>query len=213
MWRGATRRAHGLASCRYVPPHARSPGSPPSCRCTAQNSQEQASKASCAATLLHSLACTHHRPHTLLSVPQHRREDQRRPDHRHGPGGWVGGGWGGKGGGGGGGSCSSPSPPAHLPSPPPPVQSGRTVSLVAKYRPPMPILAVVVPKLSSTRLGWQLEGERRSTRSVEPLLPCVLRPFLRLLLHLLLLGPGWRGSLPSCTAATGGVADGLKTLS
>ena len=39
------------------------------------------------------------------------------------------------------------------------VQSGRTVSLVAKYRPPMPIMAVVVPKLKSTALGWELEGE------------------------------------------------------
>ena len=40
------------------------------------------------------------------------------------------------------------------------VQSGRTVSLVAKYRPPMPIMAVVVPTLRSDALGWKLEGER-----------------------------------------------------
>eukprot|EP00887_Chlorella_sp_A99_P006668 scaffold3.g6668.t1 len=38
-------------------------------------------------------------------------------------------------------------------------QTGRTVSLVAKYRPPMPILAVVVPTLRSNRLTWQLEGK------------------------------------------------------
>ena len=38
-------------------------------------------------------------------------------------------------------------------------QTGRTVSLVAKYRPPMPILAVVVPTLKSSQLGWQLEGK------------------------------------------------------
>ena len=38
-------------------------------------------------------------------------------------------------------------------------QTGRTVSLVAKYRPPMPVLAVVVPTLRSSRLGWQLEGK------------------------------------------------------
>ena len=38
-------------------------------------------------------------------------------------------------------------------------QTGRTVSLVAKYRPPMPVLAVVVPTLRSDRLGWQLEGK------------------------------------------------------
>jgi hypothetical protein len=40
------------------------------------------------------------------------------------------------------------------------VQSGRTGSLVAKYRPPMPIMAVVVPTLRSDALGWKLEGER-----------------------------------------------------
>ena len=32
-------------------------------------------------------------------------------------------------------------------------QTGRTASLVAKYRPPMPILAVVVPTLKSDGLG------------------------------------------------------------
>lgn len=38
-------------------------------------------------------------------------------------------------------------------------QTGRTVSLVAKYRPPMPVLAVVVPALKRSTLGWQLEGK------------------------------------------------------
>ena len=38
-------------------------------------------------------------------------------------------------------------------------ETGRTVSLVAKYRPPMPILAVVVPTLRSSKLGWMLEGK------------------------------------------------------
>ena len=38
-------------------------------------------------------------------------------------------------------------------------QTGRTVSLVAKYRPPMPVLSVVVPTLESNRLGWRLEGK------------------------------------------------------
>lgn len=49
------------------------------------------------------------------------------------------------------------------------VQSGRTVSLVSKYRPPMPIMAVVVPKLKSTKLGWQLEGKYLARQT------CVLR--------------------------------------
>ncbi|GAB4821631.1 hypothetical protein N2152v2_008677 [Parachlorella kessleri] len=38
-------------------------------------------------------------------------------------------------------------------------QTGRTASLVAKYRPPMPVLAVVVPTLRSNGLGWRLEGK------------------------------------------------------
>jgi pyruvate kinase len=39
-------------------------------------------------------------------------------------------------------------------------QTGRTVSLVAKYRPPMPVLAVVVPTLrSAPGRGWQLDGK------------------------------------------------------
>ncbi|KAK2077380.1 hypothetical protein QBZ16_004225 [Prototheca wickerhamii] len=37
--------------------------------------------------------------------------------------------------------------------------SGRTTSLVAKFRPPMPILAVVVPTLRSDSLSWRLEGK------------------------------------------------------
>ncbi|KDD75873.1 hypothetical protein H632_c460p0, partial [Helicosporidium sp. ATCC 50920] len=37
-------------------------------------------------------------------------------------------------------------------------QTGRTVSLVSKFRPPMPILAVVVPTLRSNGLSWKLEG-------------------------------------------------------
>ena len=36
--------------------------------------------------------------------------------------------------------------------------SGRTASLVAKYRPQMPILTLVVPSLKSTALGWQMQG-------------------------------------------------------
>jgi pyruvate kinase len=37
--------------------------------------------------------------------------------------------------------------------------TGRTASLIAKYRPSMPILALVVPQLKSLRgLSWELEG-------------------------------------------------------
>jgi len=38
-------------------------------------------------------------------------------------------------------------------------QSGRTASLVSKYRPPMPVVSVVVPTLQSNKLGWRLEGK------------------------------------------------------
>lgn len=36
--------------------------------------------------------------------------------------------------------------------------SGRTAQLVAKYRPPMPILTLVVPHVVSTGLKWRLTG-------------------------------------------------------
>ena len=36
--------------------------------------------------------------------------------------------------------------------------SGRTASLVAKYRPKMPILTLVVPHLKSWTLKWELQG-------------------------------------------------------
>ena len=36
--------------------------------------------------------------------------------------------------------------------------SGRTASLVAKYRPKMPILTLVVPHLKSSTLKWELQG-------------------------------------------------------
>eukprot|EP01023_Acetabularia_acetabulum_P038593 TRINITY_DN3699_c0_g1_i1.p1 TRINITY_DN3699_c0_g1~~TRINITY_DN3699_c0_g1_i1.p1 ORF type:complete len:718 (-),score=139.77 TRINITY_DN3699_c0_g1_i1:849-3002(-) len=36
--------------------------------------------------------------------------------------------------------------------------TGRTASLVAKYRPPVPILTVVAPKVQSNRVSWQLSG-------------------------------------------------------
>lgn len=36
--------------------------------------------------------------------------------------------------------------------------TGKTAQLVAKYRPPMPILTLVVPHLVSDQLKWRLEG-------------------------------------------------------
>ena len=36
--------------------------------------------------------------------------------------------------------------------------SGRTASLVAKYRPKMPVLTLVVPHLKSSALKWELQG-------------------------------------------------------
>ena len=40
-------------------------------------------------------------------------------------------------------------------------QTGRTASLVAKFRPPMPILTVVVPTLrrGPAGSGWKLDGK------------------------------------------------------
>jgi hypothetical protein len=37
-------------------------------------------------------------------------------------------------------------------------QTGHTASLVSKYRPPMPILTLVVPQLKSNGLSWRLTG-------------------------------------------------------
>jgi hypothetical protein len=36
--------------------------------------------------------------------------------------------------------------------------AGRTAQLVAKYRPPMPILTLVVPRLMNDGIRWRLEG-------------------------------------------------------
>jgi pyruvate kinase len=36
--------------------------------------------------------------------------------------------------------------------------AGKTAQLVAKYRPPMPILTMVIPTLSTDRLKWRLLG-------------------------------------------------------
>jgi hypothetical protein len=52
-------------------------------------------------------------------------------------------------------ACATPFRPRCTPHPPTP---GRTAQLVAKYRPPMPILTLVVPRLVSDTLHWRLEG-------------------------------------------------------
>jgi pyruvate kinase len=36
--------------------------------------------------------------------------------------------------------------------------TGMTAALVAKYKPPVPVMALVVPTLKSDGLTWQLEG-------------------------------------------------------
>eukprot|EP00878_Enallax_costatus_P018273 GHUV01019230.1.p1 GENE.GHUV01019230.1~~GHUV01019230.1.p1 ORF type:complete len:547 (+),score=119.51 GHUV01019230.1:802-2442(+) len=53
--------------------------------------------------------------------------------------------------------------------------TGRTAQLVAKYRPPMPILTLVVPRLVSDSLKWKLEGRHNArqcllTRGLIPML-------------------------------------------
>lgn len=53
--------------------------------------------------------------------------------------------------------------------------TGRTAQLVAKYRPPMPILTLVVPRLVSDSLKWKLEGRHNArqcllTRGLLPML-------------------------------------------
>lgn len=53
--------------------------------------------------------------------------------------------------------------------------TGRTAQLVAKYRPPMPILTLVVPRLVSDTLKWKLEGRHNArqcllTRGLLPML-------------------------------------------
>ncbi|KIY95248.1 hypothetical protein MNEG_12714 [Monoraphidium neglectum] len=53
--------------------------------------------------------------------------------------------------------------------------TGKTAQLVAKYRPPMPILTLVVPRLVSDSLKWRLEGKHNArqcllTRGLLPML-------------------------------------------
>jgi pyruvate kinase len=56
--------------------------------------------------------------------------------------------------------------------------SGRTAELVAKYRPPMPILTLVVPRLVSDSLHWRLEGRHNARQCLltRGLLPVLATP-------------------------------------
>ncbi|KAF6256488.1 Pyruvate/Phosphoenolpyruvate kinase-like domain-containing protein [Scenedesmus sp. NREL 46B-D3] len=56
--------------------------------------------------------------------------------------------------------------------------TGRTAQLVAKYRPPMPILTLVVPRLVSDGIRWRLEGKAtaRACQLTRGLLPMLATP-------------------------------------
>ncbi|KAK9862304.1 hypothetical protein WJX84_005516 [Apatococcus fuscideae] len=56
--------------------------------------------------------------------------------------------------------------------------TGTTAALVSKYRPPMPILTLVVPHVKSNSLSWKLEGRAtaRQCAIVRGLLPVLATP-------------------------------------
>jgi len=56
--------------------------------------------------------------------------------------------------------------------------TGRTAQMVAKYRPPMPILTLVVPRLVNDSLHWKLEGRStaRCCQLTRGLLPMLATP-------------------------------------
>ncbi|KAK9861213.1 hypothetical protein WJX84_011545 [Apatococcus fuscideae] len=56
--------------------------------------------------------------------------------------------------------------------------TGTTANLVSKYRPPMPILTLVVPHIKSNTLSWKLEGRAtaRQCAIVRGLLPVLATP-------------------------------------
>ena len=63
-------------------------------------------------------------------------------------------------------------------SPAPCLSTGRTAQMVAKYRPPMPILTLVVPRLVNDSLHWKLEGRStaRCCQLTRGLLPMLATP-------------------------------------
>ncbi|EPS57753.1 pyruvate kinase, partial [Genlisea aurea] len=56
--------------------------------------------------------------------------------------------------------------------------SGRSARLIAKYRPTMPVLSVVIPRLKTNQLQWTLTGsfEARQTLIVRGLFPILADP-------------------------------------
>ena len=57
-------------------------------------------------------------------------------------------------------------------------QSGHAAALVAKYRPPVPIMTLVIPRLTSDGMSWTLEGRgvARQALAVRGLLPVLAAP-------------------------------------
>ena len=58
------------------------------------------------------------------------------------------------------------------------VAAGTTASLLSKYRPPMPILVLVVPQLKSDGMRWRLEGRATARQCLleRGLLPVLAAP-------------------------------------
>ena len=57
-------------------------------------------------------------------------------------------------------------------------RAGQTASLVSKYRPPQPILTLVVPQLKNDGFKWHLEGRDTARRCLiqRGLLPVLAAP-------------------------------------
>lgn len=57
-------------------------------------------------------------------------------------------------------------------------QSGHAAALVAKYRPPVPVMTLVIPRLTSDGMSWKLEGRgvARQALAVRGLLPVLAAP-------------------------------------
>lgn len=56
--------------------------------------------------------------------------------------------------------------------------AGTTASLLSKYRPPMPIMTLVIPRLKSDTLSWKLEGRSAARQCLieRGLLPVLAAP-------------------------------------